>query len=295
MEDARISGSDQNITAEDLWYIDDVEAYSYQCISCGVGLSPCSYDKDVNKRRPYFRKQAEHKECFYLSEAYLNRKGKKSTTVRSEDGKPGHYPREFALPKLLPASSGLPRTNSLLDKKHNGPRVSGDSDSSRQAKYDRPYKTSSFRLLVNHYLNYPNDRSLPLTAESIDGYNYWTCFKSLFTNSDNPLRKPKNKIYFANAKWAKPEVNTDTITILFDAYTLDESKSKRNLFLVINTKGWKDTVKEAFMHDYNKARRNVIDSEGEKRLKVFFLGRQSDENLLEFTVDTPLLISFNIV
>lgn len=297
MEDAKIKGVDQNITAEDLWYIENVKSYHYQCISCEIGLSPRSFDRDVNVRRPYFRKQTEHEDyCFYLSEAYLNRKNRKRVALRNEDGKPGHYPSEFVLPSLIPISDSPLQNSHSLNQPDSENTASKDRDRGlkSQPSRERPYKTSSFRLLVNHYLHYPGDRNLPLTAESIDGYNYWTCFKSLFTDSDNPLKKPKNKIYFANSKWDKPIVNSNSITIQFDAYFLDDNENKHNLFLVINTESWNDTVKEAFLHDFNKARRDIIESEGSKKLKIFFLGEQSGDNPLEFSVSTPLLISFNI-
>lgn len=174
------------------------------------------------------------------------------------------------------------------------PKDSGEK-TSRPPNRERPYATSSFRLLVNHYINFPNDRDLPLNAESIKGLTFRTCFQSLYTDSSTPLIKPKNKIYYGAVKWSKPTIDENSITIAFSAFYTNENKEKENLSLRIYTSEWSIKVRESFVHDYEKSRIEVIKSNGSKKLLVFFIGTQSDTNALTFLVDNPLLLSFKVI
>lgn len=303
MEDARVRQTGDPLTGEDLWYMDDVEDYTYECVFCTVECRPCSYDKDVNQRRPHFRKLSDHdSDCAYISDDPEQIKKKKVSTIRTEDGKPGHYPSEFCLPKNTKSSGKNPtesRQKSYKESKEPHPRNS-DKGFNTPPKKDRPYKTSSFRLIVNHYLNFPNDRDLPLQAESIDGCSFRNCFNNLFTNRDNPLIKPKNKIYNSALKWRKAEVKNDSIVVTFEAYSEQGSPNsdkpiKKNLFLEIDISSWSKKVRDSFLYDLEKGRNDIVKSQGSRKLLVFFMGEQNKNNPLKFEADNPRLISLNTV
>lgn len=302
MEDARIRDTDEPVTGEDLWYMDDVEDNTYECVFCSTECRPCSYDKDVNLRRPHFRILGKHSPgCLYDAADSKTIKDNKLKKIRDEEGKPGHYPSKFAFPrdraKGEAQSKPTPNNKNPSNQDHPSDR---DKGLNRRIAKDRPYRTSSFRLLVNHYINFPYDRDLPLEAESISGNSFKTCFKSLFTNKDAPLIKPKNKIYYSTSKWSKPEIRDHLITIKFNAYIEVDCRggsktNKENLYLEVDTSSWPQTVKDSFMHDFEKGRLDAIKSDGNKKLLVFFIGEQDVNTPLKFIASNARLISFNVV
>jgi hypothetical protein len=62
MDEARCVESGELVFSEELYIIDDVPSLSFCCDECGIDLIPCSYVKDVNLRKPYFKlnKGEEH-------------------------------------------------------------------------------------------------------------------------------------------------------------------------------------------------------------------------------------------
>lgn len=68
MDEARCKELGRVVTSEELYIIENVKLLNYSCYECDVELLPCSFLKDVNLRKPYFktRKGVHHEQGWSL-------------------------------------------------------------------------------------------------------------------------------------------------------------------------------------------------------------------------------------
>ena len=286
MEEARTTESKEVVFSVDLWDMENVSDTEFECISCGVRLFPCSYRKEINKIRPYFRleKLAQHKSsCEYsgIDRKKLLQKAKKQS-ITGDEGFPLSYPS-----KLLIKFTGNPKNDEKAKEDNSSEnnvtkvqRSPVKKDTKNIQKVEpKNYTTRSFQIVVEHYINFPFDRYLPLDVDGIDGETYKECFRILVQPKGEQTFKfqEKNKIYYSIASWKKPLVENNQITVYFSKGLWIEVDGKKELerpfHLIIDTKEWDKEIKNRFISDLIESLNYVRGKKG-KELNIFFIGEQ---------------------
>ncbi|WP_285162604.1 hypothetical protein [Shewanella goraebulensis] len=301
MDDARCVELNKLITNEDLYLLDNVKSYSFECDECGVSLIPCSYKKAVNLRKPYFKtgKNTEHRTDCYAKATSKIREQAKTSRISTDEGFPLAYPNRF---NLVSARSIKPVDVLVNNEQREFQAGRLTASSSSQKKEKRNYLTSSFQTIVDQYFNFPFDRDRQLTFEGISGNHYQDVFQKI----NNPIGKQKfrfqteqaqTKIFFSTLSWDKPEISDDKIKIKLSAGWWQESEGKkknlRPYFVEINTQGWQTNVLTKFIERLVQIRELVKGTD--KKALMAFVGEQDrEEDFYRFTCSESRLVCFKV-
>jgi hypothetical protein len=300
MDEAKVIETGEIITGEDLWYMDEIDAKSFECIYCGIDYIACSYMKDVHKHRPYFRLRngTIHKvdNCGYQHSDAIKLKGQEQR-LTTKDGFPLPYPSKFKLPKPLGAPSlAIPEDDTSAEPTNTDPKDRAPVQYQGPSQQHQ-YVTDSFRAIVGHYVNFPNDRSLPLEFEGVKGNTYQSCFKSLIQPSldQKPIIQEKNKINLTVASWKSPTLDGNLLKIICNNGLWIDKKPIEKFIIEINVTYWPKRALDAFLYEYKKALHEIRGKKG-KKLLIFFLGEQdTQDNLYRFFANDYRLLTIKVV
>ncbi len=281
MDEARIKSTGEPVAGEDLWYSSPIEKDDFKCFHCTVSVTPCSYKKDINKKRPYFKLSkvgTEHDEgCPFHPQSTILKKAKE-TRVSTEEGFPLPYPCKLSFPDPIKV-------------KPNGKTVGIDSTKSIEAPpfyvakgaARHRYTTNSFRSVVNHYLAFPYDRDADLEIEGIDCTSYYNAFIVLqqpnAEDSIVPIQKG-NKIYFSPMGWKNVVMSPGQMTITLSRGLWIEQAGKQHLqqsyYINIDITTWPSKSIESLKFEVRKGLDDVKENKN-KKLEVFFIGVQDTQ------------------
>lgn len=300
MDEARIKSTGEPVTGEDLWYMDVVDHGDYECFDCGLAVIPCSYDKDVNLRRPYFKvhKGTRHEEgCRFADDAQALRDRAKDESIAGEDGFPLPFPSRLIFANL----EKVVRDDQEQGGERAEPRQRRPAQGTGNRRRPHQYSTDSFRAVVKHYLDFPHDRDLPLAVPGIDGRTYRECFQPLWQpeGAQTFLKQVPEKIYYGPASWKEPEQEGDTLTILLTKGLWVKKKKKPDLvrpfYIQADMSAWPELSREAFIYEFRKTLHDVRGDKSKKML-VFFIGPQDlEEDFYRFFVNDYRLITMKVV
>lgn len=295
MDEARIVKSGEVITAEELYFTENVAEIAFCCDECEITLVPCSYIKDVNLRKPYFKTlpNQNHKTfCEVDSASKVKNKGRNSR-LTSKEGFPLAYPNRFKLRKEnvvdTPTLPSEPRPNTRRKRDVNQNNYSGQGRKSN-------YETSSFKSIVNEYFDFPHDRDRAISFEGIEGDKYNNIFKSIQNTIGKQqfnIQGDQAKIYYATLSWKIAEPKNDILKIELTRGKWINNKNQRPYYVEVNMSDWPNQSKTKFVNRYKDAIHLVRGTEN--KAVVAFVGIQDTKSdFFRFYATNRLLIAFKL-
>lgn len=281
MDIARNKNTLEHIDAEALWHIQAVDQDGYICIGCRLKATPCSYDRKVNKKRPYFRfdePDMHEKGCFFEQDEKLTKEAKKKK-ISTPEGFPLSHPSILILGEERsisdPQGTGSTGNSSRTISKGSG----GPSETQRKHNYS----VKTINSIAKHYLNFPYDRrSMPLSISDVSGGNYNEVIKQL---PDEIVLFQENKLRFGRLNnFTKPIVDDSTIVIKLLSGCWLNNKPSNTYDVVINTSGWSDS-KKGYILSLVSASQDEYKENKRKGTFVFFIGKQCNKKANEFIID----------
>ncbi len=282
MDTARDKGTLEHVDAESLWHIQDVDQGGYICIGCRLKATPCSYDRQVNKKRPYFRfdEPDGHEEgCFFEQNMKLVKEARKKR-ISTPEGFPLSHPSVLSLDneRLIDVANN---TNSDSV----GSRIKSAASNGRPSDTERKhnYSVKTINSIAKHFLKFPYDRrDMPLKISGVAGENYNETIKQL---PDEVVSFKEDKLRVGRLNnFAKPTSAGSKFIIKLLSGNWINNKPHNTYEIIINAEGWSESKKDyiidsvmASQEEYKKNRR--------KGTFVFFLGEQNTLSHNEFIVD----------
>ncbi|WP_217522019.1 hypothetical protein [Vibrio metschnikovii] len=295
MDEARCKELSRVVTSEELYIIDKVKSLTYSCDECGIELLPCSFQKNVNLRKPYFktRKGVHHKQgCDAEGEAKIRSKGA-STRLTSSEGFPLAYPNRFKLRKDDVVEPTGVITPLAPDSRHPNKRKKDQSDGSGRKSN---YETTSFKSIVNQYFDFPYDRDRALSFEGVDGTTYTEIFSQIRSTRGNQkfvIQGDKQKIYYASLPWKLSIEDNGKIQINLSPGKWVEREGKkvneRPYYVEVDFSNWPQRSKSKFLSDYNKIIELVRGTN--RKAAIAFVGEQDtkDDYFRFYSIDRRLI------
>ncbi len=272
MDSARERVSGDTVDAESLWDLAVVEKDGYECHGCGVQVWPASYEKGVNKKRPYFslRTNKHITPCAIDGEEkYIARAQK--TSIGSPEGFPLPFPNKLVLTDERPVvAQQLPQAHpSELGTKSKSPQG---------AKNDRyhGHTVKTLRPICRTFMRFPNDHAqLPLSIPGCEGNSFDSVFWRLgkITKFRNPTH-----LYFAPLQWKAPHVGEAYAEWTLDAGDWDSTANRRgDCYRVrVNWATWTPRQRDALRYEIEVARNEVKGVTSGPKAWLFCVGTQDD-------------------
>lgn len=299
MDEARCLNPLKIITSEELYLIDAPSSLSFVCDECEVELKPCSYVKNINLRKPYFRtKPGESHLVGCSAEGDCNIKAKGATKrLTGSEGFPLDYPNRFKLRKddLIDdatAEIGLVRP-AKGTRKPNG-------NIGFENKNKSTYETTSFRSIVKQYFDFPYDRDRPLAFEGIEGNTYDEVFSKIKSTTGKQqflIQGKERKVYHGILSWSSHETVDGGIRIPLSAGRWVEQDGKRTnerpFYVEIIFDSWPKQTLTKFVNTY-KETLDLVRGTNTKAV-IAFVGHQDvDGDYFRFYAENRLLIAIKI-
>jgi hypothetical protein len=265
------------VEAEELWNMETVDRNDYICRGCKTKVFPASYNKDLNKKRPYFTlaKNLHEDDCDVDGEEKTIKRAKKEQ-VGTPEGFPVPFPNKLVVTddRHVAAADAVAATAA---------RSSSSSDSSNTgvgAKRHHGHSVKTIRSICRTFINYPNDRpTLPLNIPGVPGSNYLTVFKYLRGKPE--VFKEGMRLYYAPVRWAaKPVIGQEYCELTLNAGEWDETASafKGNYKARIHWSDWSKARRDSLIREYEATREEAREQAQDKNRKgwLFFIGRQDE-------------------
>lgn len=280
MDTARNRKTLEHVDAEDLWHTKSVDQNGYICVGCRLKATPCSYDRKVNKKRPYFRfdNPNNHEEgCFYEQNTRLVKEAKKKK-ISTIEGFPLSHPSVLSLDdeRTVEESEGT------MSPSGGSRRKSSGNGSPSQTDRKHNYSVRTINSIAKHYLKFPYDRrDMPLEISGIEGNNYNEVIKQL---PDEIVIFRANKLRVGRLNnFAKPEIENLKISIQLLSGCWLNKKPHHTYKVVTDTTGWNEGKKDYIVNSVLASQDEYKDNK-RKGTFVFFVGQQDEVNPNEFFV-----------
>lgn len=299
MDEARCLNPLKVVTSEELYLVDAPSSLNFVCDECEVELIPCSYVKDVNLRKPYFRTKPGDSHfvgCSAEGDSNIKSRGASKRLTGSE-GFPLDYPNKFKLRKDdltddAIAEIGLVRSAKVARKSN------GNVDFENKKK--STYETTSFRSIVNQYFDFPYDRDRPLSFEGIDGNKYDEVFSKIKSTTGKQqflIQGKERKVYYGILSWSSHETLDGGIRIPISAGRWVEQDGKRvndrPFYVEIDFDSWPKQTITKFVNSYTKTL-DLVRGTTTKAVIAFVRHQDVNEDYFRFYAENRLLIATKI-
>ena len=241
MDIARHKDTLEHVYADELWYTKNVDQNNYICIGCILKATPCSHNRNKNKKRPYFRfdyPDDHNLNCFYEQHLSLTEKAKKRS-ISGKDGFPLPYPSSLNLvdKRVIDLDTKKNQSQKFEVSKSRGSRLSGGSNGVHN------YSVKTIASIAKYYLEYWYDRRrLTLNINGIKGFFYDEVIK-LLPNEVVEFQAKKIRYGRLNNYKNMKVTNTSIIVSLQNGDWFN-GKPDNCFRVVINTEGWKQSKKD---------------------------------------------------
>ncbi len=299
MDEARCKELGRVVTSEELYVIENVKSLNYSCDECSVELLPCSFIKDVNLRKPYFktRKGVHHKQdCDAEGDSKIRSKGA-TARLTSSEGFPLAYPNRFKIIKDDVTELQV-ATEHLGIGTRRPSRKNSESVGSRGRKSN--YETTSFRSVVNQYFYFPFDRDRALFFESVEGNSYNKVFKKIKSTRGKQkflIQGDVQKVYYASLPWklCKEDGNILKVELSPGRWIEYDGKrvNERPYYLEVEFSNWPKQSKTKFLNEYKKVTELVRGTN--RKAAIAFVGKQdTNDDFFRFHTVDRRLIAFKV-
>jgi hypothetical protein len=282
------------VEAEELWTMDHVNKDVYICYGCLTQVHPASFDKEKNKRRPYFslRDKVHQPGCDVDGAEKIVVRAKKEK-VKTPDGFPLPFPSKLSLADERPVvGGGSPAGGGGTE----GREPSKDSADAPSRRHHHGHTVKTIRPACRAFVNFPNDRdALPLEIPDLPGKTYAGVFKYVGSKKPEPLQMPR-RLFYSAIRWkAKAERSPEFFEITLNAGEWDQAKKEfKSLCKVrVDWTSWSAARKRSLEMEFEATREEAIE-EAKKDSKVkgwcFFVGMQDVGDPTLFHADDRRLI-----
>ena len=173
MDSARDRLTNGVVDAESLWELSEVQRDRYECHGCGAPVIPKSYEKGVNKKRPYFSvlpSQDHIDPC-----AVDGEKDFVARAQRTSIGLPDGFPLPF--PNKLVITDERPVVDAQAEAPAGESRSAGRSHPRDKNDAYHGHTVKTLRPICRTYMKYPHDRArLPLSVPGCEGNTFDSVF-----------------------------------------------------------------------------------------------------------------------
>ena len=200
MDSAREKRSCHIVEAESLWGLELVDVHGYECHGCGIPVYPASYERDSNKKRPYFsrRKQVHASDCEIDGRPALVQRAKTGRIGRAE-GFPVPFPSRLVLEDQRPTEQAS--DNQELDPAARGRTRTRSGNGSGTGRY-HGHTVTTIRPMCRTFIDFPHDRAyLPASIPGCAGTTYAGLFHRLHSVRSF---QPPIQLYYAPMRWSRP-------------------------------------------------------------------------------------------
>lgn len=294
MDTARNKTTYELVEAEELWSMATVDREAYICQGCPAQVYPASYDRKVNKKRPYFTSgRNEHINCDINGQEEIINRGKRERVGTSE-GFPLPFPNKLTLTDVRAIRAN---EDDQADRQREGPPRSRGGQVGEGPKRHHGHTVTTIRSICRTFLNFPKDREhLPLEIPGVPGKTYARVFWYLSgSKKQEPLDSP-TRLFYAAIRWTIDPVISDTYCeIALHAGEWDQEKGGHKSLsrLRVNWADWSKSRRDNLISEFEatseEAREDAIKNKLAKGW-VFFVGTQDATDPSLFHVDQRRLI-----
>lgn len=279
MDSARDIFTKEIIDAELLWEIPNVDKKRYVCIGCGAKVVPASFDRKINKKRPYFSisKGSHIEPCDIDGEGKIIKNGELVSSTK-KSGLPAHFPNKLVFDdiRLVTPTKGF----SSDDYTRERGRFRATHGSTGGGTHGHTVKT--IRPIARLYMRLRYGREkLPLEIPGCEGTTFANSFWRLtkIMRFNNPTH-----LYFAPLSWKAPIRNAENIEWLVSAGNWDVNTKKlmEPYRVRVVWADWSQTKKNTLEYEIEAAREKVKLKKGTLTAWLFFIGTQdpNDQSLI---------------
>ncbi|MCG9054734.1 hypothetical protein LH442_01795 [Laribacter hongkongensis] len=278
----------QIVDGEQLWYIDPVDKEGYICRGCGVMVNPVSFEIH-HKKRPHFKEllSKPHKSwCDAKGEEKLIVKARKER-VTTQAGFPGSFPSKLQLidEREKVNTLGVPIGGT-------GTSSGGTSSGTTTGKAHTQWTAHTIRPICRKFMNFPNDRDLPLSVPGAYGSTYDEVIRKLA--SRDIVAYPKQHIFVAPLSWSKAKDVAGKIVVELSYGFWANKKLAAPYRLIVDSTSWSAAKKNYVLNELEVSREEAKEraAAGRKSEKswVFFVGQQDLTSPSDFVVSDHRLI-----
>lgn len=289
MDTAREKRTLELVEAEELWSINAVDRDGYICRGCVTQVFPASYDKNRNKKRPYFSLGPVNKHetgCDVDGEEKIVKRASKERLGNSE-GFPLPYPNRLTFTdERLVTSGGIDSLKEGAEERTRS-RTSNEIEPRRH----HGHTVKSIRPVCRAFINFPYDREgLPLAIPNIPGDTYAKVFWYVGSKKPEHFRLPTH-LYYAAIRWkAAPELTEKHCELTLNAGEWDDKENgfKSLCRIRVNWMDWSQARKNSLMKEFETTREEAIEAAKlDSQIKgwIFFVGTQDAADPTLFHVD----------
>jgi len=294
VDTARDKNTRELIEAEGLWNLTSVDQNGYICRGCEVAVFPASFDKQRNKRRPYFTLGPVNKhesKCDVDGEEKLVKRAKGGSIGR-EDGFPLPFPNQLVLSEERSVVSGGSPQGSGSGSGTSGNRGSGQGN----ARGHHGHTVKTIRPACRAFINFPHDRSsLPLSVPGVYGRTYAEVFWSLGGKPPPRFKNPKH-LYYAAIRWKEKPIQTEQqciLTLNVGEWDEDQREYKSLSRVLVDWSSWSQTRRDSLIREFETTREEAAEQAKKNRYVkgwLFFVGVQDEADCEVFHVDDYRLV-----
>lgn len=294
LDTARDKRTMEFVEAEELWTMEHVDKDAYVCYGCSTQVHPASFDKEKNKRRPYFspRDKLHQPGCDVDGAEKIVARAKKER-VTTPDGFPLPFPSKLILIDERPVVGGGAAAGGEGTAGRE-PSKGGAGGPSKRLHHGHMVKT--IRPACRAFVSFPNDRyALPLEIPGLPGKTYAGVFKYVGSKKQEPLPMQR-RLFYSAIRWkAKAEKSANFFEITLNAGEWDQaSREFKSLCKVrVDWSGWSTARRSSLELEFEVTRDEAI-GQTKKDSKVkgwcFFVGTQDAGDPTVFHVDDRRLI-----
>lgn len=292
MDIARKLDGGELVEAEELWALDVVDKDAYTCRGCSVKVFPASYDKDRNKRRPYFSlgKIGRHQtDCDIDGEDKLVSRARKER-VGSADGFPMPYPSKLVLEDSRPvAGKAAVPPASAAERPGSPGNATLHAAPARRLHHGHSVKT--IRPACRTFINFPNDREfLPLEIPGLWGKTYAKLFWYLRNRKPEAFVRARH-LYYAPIRWKAEPVQTEAcceLTLATGEWDAANRRYSKLNVLRVDWSGWSRSRRQALLREVAAAREEAVEAarqDGDIKGWLFFVATQDAGDPALFHLD----------
>lgn len=287
MESAWDKHTGRIVDAAELWTMDPVDPFGFECPGCNAQASPCSY-RPENKVRPHFRANYGHeKYCDVEGEIELLKRAKKQP-VSTREGFPGRFPNRLVLRDTRTLeTSDSPSTISTSSSQRR--RISTNTTS--ETRQRRLWAAQTIRPISRTFLDFPYDRHLPLNISGIAADTYQRVFQSL--SRSEIIRYHEPRLFYAPISWKPPTADDDAMEVQLNFGEWHERKLIRPYRLIVHWKNWGASKRRYVSLEIETTRSDcIMNNTPSNRMKgwLFFIGRQDQNDPSCFHIEDHRLI-----
>lgn len=293
MDTARDKTTLELVEAEELWNMSVVDIYGYICRGCATQVYPASYDRKVNRKRPYFSLRTNrHKVgCDVDGETKIIKRAM-NERVGTPEGFPLPFPSRITLSdERIVVPNGTDRSGGQ-EYGRNGSRAGTGAAPSRH----HGHTVKTIRPACSVFIKYPHDRQhLPFTIPGVPGDTYARVFWHLRSKKPEHFLTPTHLYYAAIRYKAEPAIAEAYCELTLNAGEWNEEKRDyRSLSRVrIEWSSWSRSRRESLICEFEAAREEAAkQAKADRETKgwIFFVGTQDPVDPGVFRVDNHRLV-----